>query len=123
MNNAYFQLCLKYIFFVLCTSTLFWLYCVSNVQAGIVGEIGDIGFKIAVINIWKGLGGLALFLGGCYMMHNRRPFRYKIMAFAVAFMLISMTIIGMLLFLAEFWPVISGAAKSAAEFIKKIFSS
>lgn len=93
----------------------------AQAYAGIFRDIGDIGVRIAVINLWKGLGGLALFLGGCYLVANRRPFRYKVMAFAVAFMLITMTIIGFFLFIGEFWPVIGPIIKDVANMIRGLF--
>ncbi len=117
-DSLYLQICLKYIYFISCVFAVFLLGYTSQAYAGIVRDIGDIGVRIAVINLWKGLGGLALFLGGCYMMANRRPFRYRIMAFAAAFMLITMTVIGFGLFIAEFWPVIGPVVRDAANMIR-----
>lgn len=99
MKNA-----LEYMFVILfCLGALF---CVPSAVAGPIAELGDIGFKFALINIWKGLAGLVLFIAGAYMLGNRRPFRYKIMAAAVACMTFAITVIGALLFVGEFWPVI-----------------
>jgi len=97
------------------------LLCVPSATAGPVAEIGDIAVKFALINIWKGLGGLVLFIAGAYMLGNRRPFRYKIMAVAVAFLTFSITIIGILLFLGEFWPVLVSVAEKTADIIRYLF--
>ena len=88
--------------------------CPAVASAGIVGDIGDIGVRLALINIWKGLGGLALFIAGAYMIANKRPFRYKSVAFAASLLLVTMTITGIFLFLIEFWPVISAVISRIA---------
>ena len=105
--------------FLFCLSAL---VCAPTALAGPIAEIGDIGVKFALINIWKGLAGLALFIAGAYMLGNRRPFRYKIMAVAVAGMVFTMTAIGALLFVGEFWPVIEPIIKSIAAIILYPFS-
>lgn len=122
MNSAYFSICLRYLCFLILMNALLCVVYVSNIQAGIIGEIGDIGVKIALINIWKGLGGLAMFGAGSYLIANKRPFRYKAMAVATSIMLFCMTITGVLLLIGEFWPAISKVVKIIAAFIKHLFS-
>ena len=116
MNSA-FNIILKYLAFLFLINTLFLCLSISTASAGIIGEIGDIGVKFAVINLWKGLGGLALLLFGMYAIANRRPFRYKIMAVASGVMIIAATIVGIFLFIGEFWPILSAViSKTAALF-------
>ncbi len=125
MDDGYLTLLSKYILFLFASNLLLLLLVTypSPVYAGIFGDILDSGVKFAALYLWKGLGGLALFLGGSWLIAKRPPFKFKIMAHAVAFMLYCMSVIGVILIIAELWPnVLKPAVEGTAEFIRGLIN-
>lgn len=111
---------LQYTGFVLYVSAMF-LFTV-DAQAGIIADIGDVGFKIALIKLWKGLGGLALLISSYYLLSKRPTFNSRALSNAMAFTLYCSTTTAALLLAGQFWPVIYEVVQMTAQLIKHIFA-
>jgi len=111
--------------------TLYWVVSVvplmiilifsPPVFAGIVGDIADLGLKVALIRHWKAFLGVILLLGGAYLIAHKPLFKFKIMAIAASFTLWVMTIWGGSLLMGEFWLQIDSAVTNTALFIRRLF--
>lgn len=89
--------------------------------AGIIGDIADLGFKIALIRHWKAVLGVVLLLAGAYAIAHKPIFRFKIMAITASITLWVITLWGGSLLMGEFWHSIEAAVSGAAIFIRRLF--
>jgi len=89
--------------------------------AGVIGDIADLGLKVALIRHWKALLGVMLLLGGAYAIAHKPTFKYKLMAISAAITLYMITIWGGALLLGEFWSDIEPVISSTALFVRRLF--
>ena len=89
--------------------------------AGIIGDIADLGFKVALIRHWKAFLGVILLLSGAYAIAHKPIFRFKIMAITASITLWVITLWGGSLLLGEFWNSIEAAVSGAATVLRRLF--
>ena len=89
--------------------------------AGIIGDIADLGFKVALIRHWKAFLGVILLLAGAYAIAHKPIFRFKFMAITASITLWVITLWGGSLLLGEFWNSIESAVSGAAIFLRRLF--
>jgi hypothetical protein len=106
---------------LLTTVVIQLIFFPSIATAGIVGDIADLGLKVAIIRHWKAFSGVVLLLGGAYLIAHKPLFKFKVMAIAASVTLWVITIWGGSLLLGEFWTQIDAAVTNAALFIRRLF--
>lgn len=106
---------------LLTTIVIQLIFFPSIAAAGIVGDIADLGLKVAIIRHWKAFLGVALLLGGAYLIAHKPIFKFKVMAIAASVTLWVITIWGGSLLLGEFWTKIDAVVTNAALFIRRLF--